>query len=686
MDPALRGEVAALTAQFVKSINQRSYYDPDHPAAQEIADAPLAQLQAWEGRIREVVFGQWGGKEQDEIAVEGVFDKAVPLAEILGQTNPYLEKLSDAFKRNRIVSLSLKTGIPREEFQRFVHVFVQHSQGPGGDDDGRALAQAIESENLVHISILVWSDLVGGRELAWPVRIVLSRLCKDIRILPLYARANQQDIVEAKRLLVGDMVRPLRRAGLIKELLMNCDVVHERVADWPLDDVEDAVVSSLNGKMLEPTCWAFLDQVAGPEVSPELRDTSARVLARLAPRLAQANEDRTFDLFRRLLELGLVGRGDLPEGLQSSLRTESWADDFEQDADAFMTDLRGPENTDRFEQMLEVSVAIFPELLRRSHPEGARRIVEALGVHAREAGQDERRKALLVDAVARLREPEHVALSVRMLEEAKPSQREHVRAILPMMGPTAVDGVLETLEHHEQQAVRKDCCTVLAAMGAGAAEKVLVAMGKTSKPWYFHRNLCLVLGSLGGERAAPVLMRATRHDHAKVRIEALDALVTLKVEAASAACVSALEDEEVIVQRRAVRLLVASGSPQPQLLDKLCDWLELKSSKGDEAPLALQLAAVAAIRELGNVPIEDYGHGEDLLGDLLVPAPRFALLGRLTGAHVPKDPAVQIAACEALAKMGTDEVLDALSDALDDESGPLRDAAAKAISAVRSRS
>ena len=686
VDPALRGEVASLTAQLVKSINQRGYYDPDHPAAQDIADGPFEQLQAWKGRVREIVFGRWGGQENDQLAVEGVFHKAIALADIVGQSSPYLEKLSDYFGRNRIISLSLKPGIPRDEYQRFLHVFVQHSQGPGGGDDGRVLAQAFEAQDILHVSLLVWADLVGGRELAWPVRIVLSRLCKDIRILPLYARANNQEIVEAKRLLVGDLVRPLRRADLVKELLMHCHVVEERVAQWSRDDAEDAVVGCLSPKMLSQTCWAFLGDMAGHEDALDPSSTPARVLGRLAPRLAQADDEETFDLFRRLLELGIVAVSHLPQALQVQLRTESWTDDFEQDADGFLTDLQRPPSPDRFEELLRISLAIFPELLARAHPEGARRIMEAVGSHAREAGQDAGHKSVIADAITHLRDPEHVELCMQLLEQAKPNQREHVCAILGRMGAKATERVLETLERHEQQRVRMDCCTILGAQGESAADKILSAMGQTGTPWTLHRDLCSVLGSLGTDRATPALVRAARHDHPNVRLEALDALAASKAKASTAAFVHALEDEDEQVQRRAVRLLVAARCAHPRLLGTLCDWLELKTSKRDEAPVALQLTAVRALRELGNVPMEDYGRAENLLADTLLPAPRFALLGKLTGSHVAKDESVQVASCGALAKMGTGEVLEALGDALDDGNQPVQDAAAKAIEEVEARS
>jgi HEAT repeat protein len=360
------------------------------------------------------------------------------------------------------------------------------------------------------------------------------------------------------------------------------------------------------------------------------------------------------------------------------------------DAGAFLTDFNHPQSADSFHESLMTFIVIFPELLRRNHCEGAQRIIEVVHEYGRRAGDNEGLRKLLVRAINKLRDPENLDLCITLLEEAKPAEREHVRNILRFMGPAAVDRLLEILERHESRSVRKDCCTTLGTLGKGAAEKVLSSMSQVagpgdSKPWYFTRNLCTVLGALRSPSTTPALVRAARHENVKVRLEALNALATTPDAATVAACLHALDDPQPQVQRRALLALGSAECSDPRLISKFTDWLELKTNKSDEAPVALQLAAIRTMQQLGNMPLEEHESTELLLAQLLRSAHRLSILRKLKGSHVEKDELVKVAACKALAVMGSSAVLDALTEAAADKSEKLSEAAEKALGAIRER-
>jgi|GEM_PF-5769125 len=684
-DPKLRGEVSALTASLVKAMNQSGYYDADHPAAQDITDEPYRQLSALSGRVPEVVYGLWGGTDQDQLALDGIFEKEALLADILGDSSPYLEKFTDYFQRNRIVSLSVKPTISSSEFQRFIGVFAEQNRERDGDEDGLALSTALKEQKIMAVSLLVWADLVGGRDLAWPVRIALSRMSKDISKLPLFAQANNHDIAEAKRLLVGDMVRPLRRADMVKELLINCDVVSERVDGWTLEDIESTVVRCLSMKMVESTCWELIDEWVARGEATESKEGTTRILRRLVPVLAKVDDPATFDLFKRLHDLELIAFGDFPTQLQRQVRVGQSTDKFETNPDAFLAAFTSPQSTERFRNLAKNLVAIFPELLDRKHLESARKIIEAVDDRAGSLGESDEDGAFVAKALDRLRSTGNLDLTMTLLEQPKPTDREHIRQILQRMGPAAVDRLLHTLEHHESTRVRKDCCTTLIAMDPNGRDKVLAAMSAEGKPWYFTRNLCTVLGATPDERSTAALARATRHEHVKVRLEALSALGAATDSKATSACLNALNDVDDQVQRRALLTLSGTNCSHPLLLKKLGEWLVLKANKSEEAPVPIQMAAVRVVEQLGNIPMEQHGSTETVLVQLLRSAHRLAIVRKLKGSHVDKDDSVKVAACKALATIGTDAALDALTEASAAKSELLRQVATKAIAAIQAR-
>ena len=101
--------------------------------------------------------------------------------------------------------------------------------------------------------------------------------------------------------------------------------------------------------------------------------------------------------------------------------------------------------------------------------------------------------------------------------------------------------------------------------------------------------------------------------------------------------------------------------------------------------MALQLAAIRTMQQLGNIPLEGHESTELLLAQLLRSSHRLSILRKLKGSHVEKDEYVKVAACKALAVTGSSAVLDALTEAAANKSEKLNEAAERAISANRQR-
>ena len=102
---ALRDEVSELTLALVKGMLQTSYYTPDHPAGKGVALAAYKLLKKLEDRFSEVTYLVQGGREDDEIVVDGIFPDAITLTNLIRSTmgEHFAKKLRTYFQRNRLL-------------------------------------------------------------------------------------------------------------------------------------------------------------------------------------------------------------------------------------------------------------------------------------------------------------------------------------------------------------------------------------------------------------------------------------------------------------------------------------------------------------------------------------------------------------------------------------------------------
>ena len=92
-----------------------------------------------------------------------------------------------------------------------------------GAEATRRIKEACPDVQVIALTSYREDDLVQGRrQLPWRVRMAISRLRKDLRLIPLYAAATRKRLQEVKEELLHDITRPLRRPEFLKELRQVC--------------------------------------------------------------------------------------------------------------------------------------------------------------------------------------------------------------------------------------------------------------------------------------------------------------------------------------------------------------------------------------------------------------------------------------------------------------------------------
>jgi DNA-binding transcriptional ArsR family regulator len=109
-------------------------------------------------------------------------------------------------------------------------------------------------------------------------------------------------------------------------------------------------------------------------------------------------------------------------------------------------------------------------------------------------------------------------------------------ALLVKHGPRSADDLLDRLLEEPDKGMRRILLSLLVRIGEPAVPFILERL--RDLPWYFLRNLCLLLGEIGVPETVPGLVRMMSHKEVRVRREAIQALGKLR--AADPDAISAL--------------------------------------------------------------------------------------------------------------------------------------------------
>ena len=700
---ALRLELAELTLALIKGMLQSSYYAPDHPAAKGVALAAYERLKVLQKRFSEITYLVQGGREDDELVLEGVFPEAITLTNLIRSTmgEHFARKLRTYFQRNKLISVSIKTIIGEEEFDRFVAVFVERNLMEGGEAAATAarFTEQLYAKEIVNVNVMLEDDLVGARrKLPWRVRMAISRLRKDLRVIPLYAKATKTELREAKELIITDIIRPLRRPDFLKELLVNSDLIVEDVPELRGSDIESEIIATFSHGILGTVAWSLVsdlervtwEKAKGKKerVREQVVGAIKRSLRKVSIRLAREESDQAIEVIRHLFEKRLLAFEELPPRLQQRIRVETWTEAFLADEEVAFARLEQAGEKRPYLEQLSTFTGIYCELLRRQRFAATHRIVSVILAHAvTPVPWMAERDKFIQRALRQIRNEETFTVLVKALEEADLETREHLRETLVMLGADAVPHLLRSLRETRSSAVRKEVCAAMVGIGPEAGPQVVEELRRYGRKGQHGRLLLLLLGDLQCEEAASDLIRFASHPDPKLREEALVSLFKLRGKRAEAQFVVALDDKDPHIQRRALVLLASFGSRHREIATFVARTLRPRDPKDDEPepPVILQDIAIDTAAHLGNVALEGGGTLEEVLLAVLQHGQRSSFRRLLGGGQRPKPDILRVSACDALGKIGSRLAEPALYAALRDKSEELREHAVAALDQIHAR-
>lgn len=329
--------LAQFTLHLIKSILRTGLYASDHPEAQKGFRDLYAEFKQLIGDRTELTYLVMMTGEAQAITIEGYDPTPLALDRVMGHNTADLfsPKFLEFFDRWSLLSFSLKARISAQEFHSFIVLLSQTPEANRGTREAsERLMQAFLDQHILHISTVFSEEMVGkDRHLPWRLKLALSRLRRDLRMLPLYTRATPEEIKRVKLQIIDDVIRPLRTTGLLKDFLVNCDLVAADLRELDENQITQEILQSMPEEMLVATAQEFVKDLERQERSRDKRlaggaseesTRSLKVLRKLAGRLCGTGSALAHESLESLLKHNILSLADMPPRSGRRSRRKDW--------------------------------------------------------------------------------------------------------------------------------------------------------------------------------------------------------------------------------------------------------------------------------------------------------------------------------------------------------------------------
>jgi HEAT repeat protein len=690
--------LAEFTLDLAKAMLRTGYYAPDHPQAQQ-SRAGLYE------EFRRILEDRSGltylvGLDGDRrlLMIDGYDPDPLSLDKIMisGMAELFTPKLLDFFDRRHLLSISLLAGIEAEEFNAFVILMSEPPRAGQAAEERDRVTQAFLDQHIVHVSTLFEADVLGReRQLPWRVERALSRLGRDLSMLPLYKKASPEKIQEIKIQIIDEVIRPLRTPQLLADLLVNCDILAKDIAVLAESQVEHEIVGQLPSELLISTTQQVIDGLQQLEATPddeslELASRHRLIIRDILEQLGQKEVKVAGELLEAVVKQGVFTREDLPKSLREMLERQLLVQEFLTDCDDYLRGLsRFPAG--KFGRRLDaIARLVFPELLRRGNWVEAAGMLEALRSGGHESEAAETVRELLESLHQLLATEENVrrlldALSDELLEK---EGRDAVMELLSISGVAAIEDLQEVYSATTSLSIRASAFEVMKRIGTSALVPFLAALSDIEHEWSAIHHILAALDDQSDPALADSITPFLQHENARVRQAALTRVFELLGPASEEDMIEALADPDTATRHAAVAHLGSLHSQNPKVLAFYAGALQpevVADAEPEDEEVLVEICR--SLTGVGDAPFPDGSSAEQvLLSAVHQERRKKRISGMFQKRPLYHSERVRVAICEALGTVGTTAATDALQELASSETETVAEAARVAAEQVQERS
>jgi HEAT repeat protein len=248
---------------------------------------------------------------------------------------------------------------------------------------------------------------------------------------------------------------------------------------------------------------------------------------------------------------------------------------------------------------------------------------------------------------------------VKLLEKEEGVRLEEVHNYLVLLQRNAIKPLVRLLGERQKSKVRRVICDALSEIGKNAFELFVPYMDDPR--WYLVRNITYILGRIGKEESLPYIQKAFSHEDPRVRREAIQALGLIGGAKAVGLLVKCLKDEDSRIRTMAALNLGKVG--KKAALEPLLEIVQSKDfQKRESEEIKTFFDAIGMM-----------GSSREAILVLRQQLERKSWFGR------GKTDEIRIGAAQALAMIGTPEVMAILESGKGSKDESIRNACLQAL-------
>jgi HEAT repeat protein len=594
----LHTEAGDFVVSLIQAFLRTGYYLPEHPQSRKAREdlyESFLKIAKVSGQLHFFIRDEGG----PTVYVEGPEDSAGKLKDImpLGMADTYNPRFVNFLERKELVSLTLSTRMDAQEFSEFINLMSEPAFVEMREEGLKEKFQAsIARSGIRNISYIFNEDFITvRRDIPWRVSLALSRLHKDLRVLPIYEDADLSELADIKRGIIDDIIRPLQEPELSYTFLMNLDLATTEIL--PEGEAEDELVTAMEEETFLGVVSLLIGDASGTEkryrdiLPPEKLN---RLLGKVSKRLITINNQAANDHLRDLFETGLLSSDNLTPEVRERITLLRLVRSFVDYSDAYLVHLEAGVKLEEFNKVAVPLARIVPDLLEGGwHPEAVS-ITERLCYHAQT--EDERARTAH-RALDQLRGEQVLSRAKTMFLQGSKEDRTGIGRFLQLLGPWAARTLLEIVRESDDVWRRKQACDILLQMGREPAASLIGLLEEEEAPGEAVSTVIKILAGIEYDDMKPMVIEAVekrvRDLTSEVRREALGALSVLEPAGRQEIFLSALTDPDGDVRKEGIRGLGVTADPES--LVPLRDTIEAARMSEEEADWDLAAAAILSI-------------------------------------------------------------------------------------------
>ncbi len=499
----LKENFRVFLIHFIQAILNTRFYGPDHPKGKNSLQSMLNTYHQWIKFSPDTPIILTYDKND---FYAGYSDTYSSLKKILSKTEAemYGEKLKEYFEKAKLISFHINPQTTDSELKAILTIFNKTYKGELERDESIStqVERWFKEYKISNISTLFNEDVIITRkDIPWKVRVVISRLNKDLHILP-YFHSHSEKLKNAKLLAFRENLKLVLKPSDFLIFIRNIDLVPEIEKDLPLYIEFSKELFSFN---FLRSFIIYLEK----NFSSDRDSNIISILPILLDKLLSISPDETTrNILKKFLEDRIIDQSWIPEKILAEIKIDEMV--IEAIENPLELIKQWQEKEANKETLEEEIIAVILRLFQEKKFEAA---------------------LAISDEVSRFHQinwEKIIKETLPLIFELTQKEKTEMVKLFSLAGPKSIPYLFKLLQTAEDEATRATVIKLLPQFLKNNPDPLIKELTNKEQQWYYYRNLLLIAGETENEKLTEIIASYLYHSDPRVKREAADALIKIK--------------------------------------------------------------------------------------------------------------------------------------------------------------